>query len=62
MYSLKLYLGTEEQFDVTYENRTVTFQVVGLLSNSILQGSLLINETDFTTVFPKVSGYRFFLE
>ena len=61
MYSLKLYLGTEEQFDVTYENRTVTFQVVGLLSNSILQGSLLINETDFTTVFPKVSGYRFFL-
>ena len=61
MYSLKLYLGTEEQFDVTYENRAVTFQVVGLLSNSILQGSLLINETDFTTVFPKVSGYRFFL-
>ena len=61
MYSLKLYLGTEEQFDVTYENRTVTFQVVGLLSNSILQGSLLINETDFTTVFPQVSGYRFFL-
>ena len=61
MYSLKLYLGTAEQFDVTYENRTVTFQVAGLLSNSILQGSLLINETDFTTVFPKVSGYRFFL-
>ncbi|MBT7917188.1 MAG: FtsX-like permease family protein, partial [Planctomycetaceae bacterium] len=61
MYSLKLYLGTAEQFDVTYDNRTVTFQVVGLLSNSILQGSLLINETDFTTVFPKVSGYRFFL-
>jgi ABC-type antimicrobial peptide transport system permease subunit len=61
MYSLKLYLGTAEQFDVTYDNRTLTFQVVGLLSNSILQGSLLINETDFTTVFPKVSGYRFFL-
>lgn len=61
MYSLKLYLGTGEQFDVTYENHTVTFQVVGLLSNSILQGSLLINETDFTTAFPTVSGYRFFL-
>jgi len=61
LYSLKLYLGTAEQFDVTYDNQTVTFQVVGLLSNSILQGSLLINETDFTTVFPKVSGYRFFL-
>jgi ABC-type antimicrobial peptide transport system permease subunit len=61
MYSLKLYLGTAEQFDVTYDNRTVTFQVAGLLSNSILQGSLLINEKDFTTVFPKVSGYRFLL-
>jgi ABC-type antimicrobial peptide transport system permease subunit len=61
MYSLKLYLGTAEQFNVIYDNRTVTFQVTGLLSNSILQGSLLINETDFTTVFPQVSGYRFFL-
>jgi ABC-type antimicrobial peptide transport system permease subunit len=31
------------------------------LSNTILQGSLLIGEADFKRVFPSVAGYRYFL-
>lgn len=39
----------------------MTFEVVGLLKNSIFQGSLLIGEENFLARFPEVSGYRFFL-
>jgi len=61
MYSLRLYGGIGQKFDVTYSDNTkVTFQVAGLLSNSVLQGSLLISEADFTRLFPQISGYRFF--
>ena len=53
MYSLKLYGGMEQVFDVTYEDgHTVHFKVVGLLANSILQGSLLVGEQDFSSYFP----------
>lgn len=34
---------------------------MGLLANSILQGSLLISEADFERHYPDVSGYRYFL-
>ncbi|MBA61631.1 MAG: ABC transporter permease [Planctomycetaceae bacterium] len=62
MYSLKLYGGMRQVFDVTYEDgHTVHFKVVGLLANSILQGSLLISEQDFKQLFPHISGYRYFL-
>ena len=62
MYSLKLYGGMEQVFDITYEDGdTVHFKVVGLLANSILQGSLLVSEQDFKTLFPHISGYRYFL-
>ena len=62
MYSLRLYRGVGEEFTVHYENgQTVTFQVVGLLSNSVLQGNLLISEAQFKRVFPDISGYRYFL-
>lgn len=37
------------------------FRVVGLLKNSILQGSLLISERQFLDHFPATSGYRYFL-
>ena len=60
-YSLKIFaLGTvyEVQFD---SGETVKFEVVGFLSNTILQGSLLIGEDDFKRVFPSVAGYRYFL-
>ena len=60
-YSLKIFaLGTiyEVQFD---SGEKVKFEVVGFLSNTILQGSLLIGEDDFKRVFPAVAGYRYFL-
>lgn len=61
-YSLQLYGGIGEQFDITYPGgQTVTFQVVGLLSNSMLQGNLLIGESNFKRLFPQTNGYRYFL-
>jgi ABC-type antimicrobial peptide transport system permease subunit len=41
--------------------RTFKVQIVGVLANSILQGSLLISEPDFIERFPSVAGYRAFL-
>ncbi len=41
--------------------RPVTVQVVGMLSNSVLQGNLLVSEANFVTMFPDVGGYRYFL-
>jgi hypothetical protein len=62
MYSLQLYGGVGEEFSFTYPGgQEVTFRVAGLLSNSVLQGSLLIGESDFRRLFPQVSGYRYFL-
>lgn len=62
MYSLKLYFGIGEEFTKTYPDQgEVKFKVVGLLSNSILQGSLLIGERDFTNTFRNVSGYQYLL-
>ncbi len=60
-YSLKIYsLGTI--FPVNYDDgRTIYFRVVGFLSNSIFQGSLLIGESDFVNGFPNVGGYQYFL-
>ena len=42
-------------------NQTVRMRVVGLLSNSILQGSLVIHDDHFKRHFPEVGGYRYFL-
>jgi ABC-type antimicrobial peptide transport system permease subunit len=62
MYSLRLYGGIGQEYDVTFAGgRTVRFRVAGLLANSVLQGSLLIGEADFQRLFPQVSGYRSFL-
>jgi ABC-type lipoprotein release transport system permease subunit len=36
-------------------------RIVGALANSILQGSFLISEENFITLFPSESGYRTFL-
>jgi hypothetical protein len=36
-------------------------RIVGAVANSILQGSLLIDETEFVKRFPGESGYRMFL-
>ncbi|MDX1945388.1 MAG: FtsX-like permease family protein [Pirellulaceae bacterium] len=62
MYSLRLYRGVGEEFTVTYDDAPpIRFRVAGLLENSVLQGSLLVSEVNFTRLFPRVSGYRFFL-
>ena len=62
LYSLKLYGGIGQVFEVDYgDGPPSKFRVVGLLSNSVLQGSLLIGEADFKRVFPRVAGYRSFL-
>jgi hypothetical protein len=61
-YSLRLYGGVGQTFDVTYsDGAKVTFKIAGLLANSALQGNLLISEADFQRLFPQISGYRFFL-
>ncbi len=61
MYSLQIYaLGQEKTF--TYEGAgDVTFRVVGMLANSVLQGNLLISEAHFKQLFPQTSGHQYFL-
>ncbi len=62
MWSLQMMKGIGEKRQFEYEQgRPITFQVVGLLSNSMLQGRLLIGEANFERQFPDISGYRFFL-
>ncbi len=60
-YSLKIYLpGTVRK--VEYDSgETFYFKAVGFLANTILQGSLIMSETDFESVFPTTAGYRYFL-
>ena len=61
MYSLQIYsLGQEKTF--TYEGAgDVTFRVVGMLANSVLQGNLLISESHFKQLFHQASGHQYFL-
>lgn len=60
-YSLKIF-ATGGDYKVVYDSgETVTFRVVGFLSNTILQGSLIVSEENFKRAFPGISGYRFFL-
>ncbi|MCB9938824.1 MAG: FtsX-like permease family protein [Planctomycetaceae bacterium] len=61
MYSLKPPANVGTNLELTYDDHTIRFHVVGLLENSVLQGSLLIREADFERLFPDVSGYRYFL-
>jgi len=51
-----------DTLDYTDEHgHTFKLRLVGALANSILQGSLLIDEAEFTKRFPGESGYRMFL-
>ncbi len=61
MYSLKPPLTVGSEYRATYDGRDVRFRVVGLLENSVLQGSLLVGEAAFERLFPDISGYRYFL-
>jgi len=46
---------------VDEQGRAFKVRLVGAVANSILQGSLLIDEAEFTRRFPGESGYRMFL-
>jgi len=49
---------------LTYKDergQTFHIKIVGAIANSILQGSFLISEDEFTKRFPSESGYRTFL-
>jgi putative ABC transport system permease protein len=51
-----------ETLDFTDERgRPFKVRLVGALANSILQGSLVIDEAEFVRRFPGTAGYRFFL-
>jgi ABC-type antimicrobial peptide transport system permease subunit len=51
-----------DTLDYTDEHgRVFKLRLVGALANSLLQGSLIIDETEFVKVFPNESGYRLFL-
>lgn len=61
MWSLQMIKGIGERRAFTYDNKTLHFEVVGLLENSLLQGRLMVGESNFETMFPDISGYRFIL-
>ena len=57
-------LGKSVGQDLEYADEkggTFRLRIVGVLKNSILQGSLLIAEDQFITRFPSEAGYRLFL-
>jgi ABC-type antimicrobial peptide transport system permease subunit len=41
--------------------RPVTIRIVGIIANSILQGGLVIDEDDFTRIFPSHGGHQMLL-
>lgn len=53
------YVG--EKFSYRFDGKQVYFETVGVLQNTILQGSLWIGENNFEALFPEISGYRMFL-
>jgi hypothetical protein len=62
MYSLHLWRGVGESYTVPDgRGGTVRLRVVGLLSNSLFQGVLLLGEDFFLRLFPEVTGQQFFL-
>lgn len=61
LWSLKQGGSLGSEIVLTIDGREVHFRVVGLLSNSVLQGKLMIADRNFRMLFPNLSGFRFFL-
>lgn len=62
MYGMQLYGGVGSEFERDYGTAGVLrFRIVGLLSGSIFQGSMLVHEQQLLRNFERVGGYRFFL-
>lgn len=53
------YVG--EVFSFEFDGAPIYFKTVGVLQNTILQGSLLIGEESFKRMFPTIAGYKSFL-
>lgn len=57
-----LHLGLGQDLAVTDERgNTIQLRIVAMLSSSILQGELVVAESQFVKHFPSISGYNFFL-
>ncbi|MBI5763483.1 MAG: ABC transporter permease [Planctomycetes bacterium] len=57
-----LHLGIGKDLSITNERgEKVNLRIVATLAGSILQGELVIAETQFTRQFPSIAGYRVFL-
>lgn len=59
-YALKKGLGDVIEYETSSGER-FGVKLVGLLETSILQGSIIIAESDFISKFPDAGGYRYFL-
>lgn len=62
MWALQMYggIGEVKAFEYTFGDPQY-FQVVGLIAGSVLQGSLLVGESNFEDAFPEISGYEYYL-
>ncbi len=60
MYSLHLPPKIGHEFELNYD-RPIRFRIAGLLSNTVLQGSLLLHESDLVRLFPETAGYSMLL-
>jgi hypothetical protein len=61
-YSLHLGKGVGQTLDVSNDQgEVIRLEVVGLLKNSVFQGTLLVAEDHLLQHFPEIDGYRFFL-
>jgi putative ABC transport system permease protein len=60
VWSLGKSLGDTLHY-VDEKGRTQRLRIVGLMANSILQGSLILSEEYFLKLFPSQSGYQVFL-
>jgi hypothetical protein len=62
MYALHLYGGLGDVYELDLgKGEKIRCEIVGLLSNSYLQGEILMSDTNFLQLFPESGGYRYFL-
>lgn len=59
-YALKMGIGDRIVYE-TGNGRKFSVEIVALLNTSLLQGSLIIAESDFIRFFPDSGGYSYFL-
>jgi putative ABC transport system permease protein len=59
-YVLHASVGDTFSMDIG-SDKPIVFRFVGALSDSVLQGELVISEENFTKLFPALQGYRYFL-